>query len=484
MQVLLILSAVSFVLALLLTALCRNLFLRAGIVDHPDGLRKLHAAPVPNMGGIPIAAACLASFGILFLLGLRIPARPVDVALMVKLLPAAGIIFATGILDDRYRLQPIQKLIAQVLASGWAFYAGVHITGIVGHRLPPWLSFAVTMFWLIACTNAFNLIDGVDGLAAGVGLFATATTLIAALMQENLALAAVMAPLLGALLGFLRYNFNPATIFLGDSGSLLIGFVLGCCGVIWSQKAATILGMTAPLIALSIPILDVCLSVVRRFLRREPLLRGDRSHIHHRLLDRGFTPRRAVVTMYAACGIAACFSIFQSFAESHYSGLVVLVFCGIAWIGVQNLGYAEFDQARKMILAGGFRRALNSQLILRAFEQSIASAASLDECWDALQEAGTKLGFAEVHWSVAGTLYHKAIWRIDGNAAWSIKIPLEGSDFVSFGRASDTDPLAINISVLANAMRDTIGAKDGAPAKLVHAAEEALKKTHFAGAIR
>jgi UDP-GlcNAc:undecaprenyl-phosphate GlcNAc-1-phosphate transferase len=116
------------------------------------------------------------------------------------------------------------------------------------------LAAPVTILWLVACTNAFNLIDGVDGLAAGLGLFATATILIAALLQHNFALAVATTPLAGALIGFLRYNFNPATIFLGDSGSLFIGFLLGCLGAIWSEKSTTILGMTAPLMALSIPI--------------------------------------------------------------------------------------------------------------------------------------------------------------------------------------------------------------------------------------
>src|SRR5258707_5829576 len=139
-----------------------------------------------------------------------------------------------------------------------------------------WWSLPLTIVWLVVCANAFNLIDGVDGLATGLGLFATVTTLIIALLQGNLALAVATAPLVGALLGFLRYNFNPASIFLGDSGSLLVGFLLGCFGVIWSQKSATILGMTAPLMALSIPLVDLCLSIVRRFLRRQPILRCDR----------------------------------------------------------------------------------------------------------------------------------------------------------------------------------------------------------------
>src|ERR1043166_6822987 len=129
------------------------------------------------------------------------------------------------------------------------------------------------------------------------------------LLQHILMLAVATAPLAGALLGFLRYNFNPASIFLGDSGSLMIGFMLGCFGVVWSQKSATILGMTAPLMALGIPILDACLSVVRRFLRHQPIFGADRDHIHHRLLKRGLTPKGVAVLLYGMAAVGASFSL-------------------------------------------------------------------------------------------------------------------------------------------------------------------------------
>jgi UDP-GlcNAc:undecaprenyl-phosphate GlcNAc-1-phosphate transferase len=146
----------------------------------------------------------------------------------------------------------------------------------------------VTVLWLLACANAFNLIDGLDGLASGVGLFATLTTLCAALMHGDMELALATAPLAGALIGFLRYNFNPASIFLGDCGSLSIGFLLGCYAVMWSQKSATLLGMAAPAIVLAAPLVDTALSIARRFIQHKPIFGADRGHLHHRLLDRGF----------------------------------------------------------------------------------------------------------------------------------------------------------------------------------------------------
>src|SRR5712692_312642 len=261
----LFLAAISSVICLLLTPLCRDIFLRAGLLDQPDHVRKTHAKAIPRIGGIPIAIAYVGSFGLL----LVSPFHSGSVLeqylpLVWKLLPAVGLIFATGLIDDLIGLKSWQKLLGQVAAALCAYWGGVQVPGIAGHLTHTVLSLPLTVAWLVICANAFNLIDGVDGLATGLGLFATLTMLVAGLVQNNAPLALATAPLAGALLGFLRYNFNPASIFLGDCGSLSIGFLLGCYGVIWSQKSATMLGMTAPLMALSIPLLDTCLAVGRR----------------------------------------------------------------------------------------------------------------------------------------------------------------------------------------------------------------------------
>ena len=448
MHILFVLGLSSFLFTLILTPLCRNWLRRVGMVDNPDADRKLHPRPVATMGGIPIVIAYLGAFGVLLLTGQRIPIGEDSIPFALRLAPALALIFITGLLDDRFRLQPFQKLLAQFVAGGWAFWAGVRITGITDQHLPGWLSIPVTIAWLLICTNAFNLIDGVDGLATGVGLFATATMLIAALLQHNLLLAMATVPLTGALLGFLRYNFNPATIFLGDSGSLFIGFLMGCLGVIWSQKSATILGMTAPLIALSIPIVDLCLSVVRRFLRREPLMRGDRGHIHHRLLARGLSARRAVLILYCVCGVAAVLSLFQSMGTNKTSAAVIVIFCGIAWIGIQNLGYAEFSQARRLILAGGFRESLNSNLALRTFDLALNEAQTREQRWAVLRDALKQFGLVEIHWFVDGKMYHDALWNSNGQECWSLRIPLKGDDYLNFTRVANADDATLNVGAL------------------------------------
>jgi UDP-GlcNAc:undecaprenyl-phosphate GlcNAc-1-phosphate transferase len=256
------------------------------------------------------------------------------------------------LLDDWLNIKPWQKLTGQLAAALWAFEAGVKIVSIGGHPVVPCCSLVLTVGWLILCSNAFNLIDGIDGLATGVGLTATLTTLIAGLVSGDIMLALATAALAGCLLGFLRYNFNPASIFLGDSGSLLIGFLLGSYGIIWSQKSATMLGVAAPAMALALPLLEVALSVARRFLRNEPIFTGDRAHIHHRLLDRGFTPRRAALLLYDVCGFGAIFSLLQNSLHNQLGGIFILLFAVCACGGIQYLGYVEFHATRRFLWVG------------------------------------------------------------------------------------------------------------------------------------
>ena len=169
-------------------------------------------------------------------------------------------------------------------------------------------------------------------------------------------LALATAPLVGALLAFLRYNFNPASIFLGDCGSLTIGFLLGCFGAIWSQKSATLLGMTAPLMALAVPLLDTGIAVVRRFLRRQPIFSPDRNHLHHRLLDRGFSTRQVALMLYGVCGVAAAFSLLMTWPHNHFTVCCWWRFCLAVWLGLRLAGYVEFDTARHLVLTGAFRQ--------------------------------------------------------------------------------------------------------------------------------
>ena len=391
MYSLLFIGIAAFLLAMLATPLMRNIACICGALDQPDRKRKLHKSAIPRLGGVGIAVAYVGSFGLLSVVHLRGGGLVTEyLPFTLRLLPAALLILVIGILDDLFGLKPWHKLAGEIASATLAFWAGIHVQAFAGYRFGHWLSLPLTMVWLIACTNSFNLIDGLDGLAAGVGLFATCTMLIAGLWQHNMALALATVPLAGALLGFLRYNFNPATIFLGDSGSLFVGFLLGCYGVVWSEKSATLLGITAPLMALSIPLLDTALAVARRFLRQKPIFGADRGHIHHRLLDRGFTQQKVVLLLYGCCTVGALCSLTMT-QGNFFGPIAILFFCLITWIGIGHLGYVEFEVGGRMFIDGAFRRLLNCNIALYGFEKQLQAAESPDDCWSVIQQAAQGL---------------------------------------------------------------------------------------------
>jgi UDP-GlcNAc:undecaprenyl-phosphate/decaprenyl-phosphate GlcNAc-1-phosphate transferase len=371
-------------LCMLLTPVVRALSTKLGVVDAPDGGRKLHQISVPRTGGVAIP----------FVAGWVDPGIDRDV-LARNLIPA-GLVFLVGLVDDICSLRSYQKLAGQVVAAILAYALGLQITGVAGLTFDPVLSFVLTVCWLVGCANAFNLIDGVDGLAAGVGVVATSTMFVAAILQNNPSLAIATLPLAGALIGFLRYNFNPASIFLGDSGSLLIGFLLGSYGIVWSQKSATLLGLTAPCMALALPLFDVGLSVTRRFLRRQPIFTPDRGHIHHRLLEAGFSPRHTALFLYSVCAGAAIFSLVQTTAEGRYSGLIVLGFAVMATFAVRLLRYEEFVGLWSALSRDILRSSIVVHVHVRQLEQAIEHARSHSDLLEALERHRPDLGFDEL----------------------------------------------------------------------------------------
>lgn len=400
----------AFFFSLVLTPFVRNFAISRQLFDHPDAVRKLHGEAIPRLGGIAIFAAYLGAYALYLLLPFRggeIVAADKD--LILNILPAGAIIFAVGLVDDLISMPAWAKLAGQTLAAISAYFGGVRLESFIGMGVPEWVVLPVTLGWLVVTTNAINLIDGMDGLAAGVSFFASTTMLISALLFGNLPLALATAPLAAALLGFLRYNFNPATIFLGDAGSLTIGFLLGCFGIIWSQKSATILSITAPLIAMALPLLDVALSIGRRFLRGQPIFAADRGHIHHRLLARGLSVRNAAILLYGSSLFCAVLSLLSSIQQERYAGLILILFCAAAWIGVQHLGYQEFSLAGRMLSANGLRRNVAGQLILSTFRDEMKRAATFDESWVALRKSAQQIGFSFIEMQWFGQIRSEAI---------------------------------------------------------------------------
>jgi UDP-GlcNAc:undecaprenyl-phosphate/decaprenyl-phosphate GlcNAc-1-phosphate transferase len=423
------LAFVSFLLSLFLTPLLRNLALRLNLLDVPDH-RKIHKVPIPRVGGVAIVASAAGAFGLLFLF--RLKAGLIIWAgapFALRLLPAVLTIFCIGLLDDVFQIPPMYKLMGQLLGAVLAWCSGIHLSSIGGHDLPAVLSFLLTTVWIVACCNAVNLIDGVDGLAAGVGLFAVVTTLIAALFHHNIDLALATAPLAGALLGFLRYNFSPASIFLGDCGSLTLGFLLGCYGVVWSEKSTTVLSMIAPLMVLFVPLLDVVLAVIRRFLHKQPIFSADRGHIHHKLLSRGLSPWQVVLILYGFCGLAGIAGLTLTATRTQYHGFVVIVVILAAWLGIQHLGYTEFGVVGRLIFGGGFHRVLNAQLSLAQFEQEMIATQSLDHIWELLCRESSAFGFSGVELEVDNERRTRR-----SSASWQIRIEFPGRGHVILNR--------------------------------------------------
>ncbi len=450
----------SFALSLLLTPVCRDLALRLGLVDLPDESRKLHPHPVPRVGGVAVVLACMGTLALLVMAPSATGERVArELPSIIALLPAALTVFATGLLDDLIGLKPWQKLAGQVAAATLAYMAGVEIHQVAGLHLEAWLALPVTLVWLVGCMNAFNLIDGVDGLAAGVGLFATATILVSAAIQGNVALALATAPLFGALCGFLKYNFNPASIFLGDCGSLSLGFLLGAYGIIWSQKSATVLGMTAPLMALSIPLLDTGLAIARRGLRGLPIFGADRRHMHHLLLDRGLKPRRVALLLYGGCGLAATFSLLLSVVHGRYAGAVMVVFCAAAWAGVQRLGYLEFHLAGKLIHPRTFRRVVDAQFRLSTLEATLKAAETVDECWTVVRGTSQELGFQHLAMRLDHTVYEDWLTQNGRRECWTVHIPLSETEFVKLGHGFENAVPPMVVGPFAEVLRRVLEPK-------------------------
>jgi UDP-GlcNAc:undecaprenyl-phosphate/decaprenyl-phosphate GlcNAc-1-phosphate transferase len=425
MGALLWVSAKAFLIALVLTPIIRDIFRAYNVVDRP-GRRKVHAFPIPRVGGISIALAYTAAFISISDFSNSLPAHDSPAW---KLLPGAAVVFLTGLTDDFFNLRPVYKLAGQVAAGAIVFYNGLRIDAVSGVSLPLWLSLLLTVLWLLVCSNAFNLIDGLDGLCAGMGFVATLALFAAAQIQDNTALAYATLPLAGALLGFLFYNFNPATVFLGDSGALLIGFLLGCYGMVWTEKTATLLSVTVPLLALSIPLIEVSLSVVRRFLRHQPIFSADRGHIHHRLLDLGLSPRSAVLSLYLFAMLAATFALLLSHPLwGGFQGILIVAFGLIAWAGIWRLRYAEFEVAGKLLFGGEFQRALATKARTAQLAAALDRSRTEEEWWSALLAAARDGGCIRLSWSGPHGSRENAL--APGPAAWSFRVILSPEESV------------------------------------------------------
>ena len=334
----------ALLLSLLLTPAVRRLALWLGALD-PFSARKVIApSAVPRLGGLGIAAAFYVVVGILWLLGSTVARATLHPATPVGWILLGGVpILVLGAVDDLYGLRALPKLAVQLAVGGLLWGAGLRVLGTSSPggsiELYGVLSFVVTVAWLIGVVNAVNLIDGLDGLASGVALFALGTTTVAALLRGDLLLALLTGMLAGAVLGFLRFNWTPASIMMGDTGSLFLGYLLATTSI-WSvRKSATAVLVVFPVVALGLPLLDTSLTISRRLLAGRPVMQADRDHVHHRLLGQGLPVRRAVLLLYGVCAVFAALSLGMVLGERGSGRWLLGAAAGFALLVAYSLGY-------------------------------------------------------------------------------------------------------------------------------------------------
>ena len=383
----------------------RRAAIRSGFLDLPDGDRRTHAEPVPRLGGIGVFVAVLVAASI---------GASLDTAhylagiapLMVAMAIGATILFAIGLVDDLIGVRPAVKLVVQSVAALIVCKYGFHIDRLI---LPTgsvvslgMLALPVAVLWIVGLSNAFNLVDGADGLAGGVAIIALAATAISAwILGDNTVLFWSLA-LTGAMLGFLRFNLPPARIFLGDSGSLVVGFLLSILVVKGMSRQDGALYAIAPIFALCYPLLDTGTSMMRRWLRGEPLSRADGRHIHHQLQALGLGARQMLAVIYGLSALVATLGLFATFASPAMTiavavaggaVLVLLLVYGARW-----LQYHEFLEAgaslRSMARTG--RSRLQDKIYARELTRVLATATTTQELAAIVEDNAETFRFAHM----------------------------------------------------------------------------------------
>ena len=311
--------------ALISTPVVKSLAFRMGAVDVPKDNRRMHDHPIPRMGGMAIFLGFLLSV-LIFV--------PLDKQLRGMLLGSV-IIVILGIFDDIYALPAKPKFLVQIVAALVAVLAGnrifilsnINIFSSEPYWELGWLSIPISVFWIVGITNAVNLIDGLDGLACGVSTISSMTLLVIALIVSEPQVAVLMAALAGACIGFLPYNLNPAKIFMGDTGSTFLGFILASVSIQGLFKFHMIISFAVPFLMLGLPIFDTSFAIIRRLAKGQSPMTPDRGHIHHRLIDMGFSQKQAVATLYVISAILGLSAVVLTTSGTEKAILFLMALC-------------------------------------------------------------------------------------------------------------------------------------------------------------
>ncbi|MBA4423883.1 MAG: undecaprenyl/decaprenyl-phosphate alpha-N-acetylglucosaminyl 1-phosphate transferase [Syntrophus sp. (in: bacteria)] len=396
---------VAVVLSLVLTPVATWLGVRLGAVDIPTA-RNVHTRPIPRSGGLAIALA----FGLSLIASVLLMTQVSELFVWNQRrafgLLGGIVVFTVGFFDDFKRLEPRIKFLTQILAASLAYYGGVRIEAFavdgMGFHFGI-LSWFITIFWFLLLINAVNLIDGLDGLAAGVAFFTSAVMVILGIMQGNFLAALEFAALAGALLGFLRYNFNPASVFMGDGGSYFIGYTIAALSILGSIKSQVGATLLIPLLALGVPIFDTILSPVRRWVLGQQLFRPDKGHIHHRLVAMGLSSQRAVLIIYGISFTLCALSLLLINLRNEMVSLLLIILGATAFIVVRKMGYLEYLATDKLF---GWLQDLSEEVGLSRDRRSFLSlqiemdhARSMEELWSDICRALEMMRFdrGELH---------------------------------------------------------------------------------------
>lgn len=334
---------ITFIFAIILTPLTIKLAHRFNLVDIPNDSRRIHKKPMPRIGGLAIVLSMFLGFFIYYLFTKDIESISLDSKFYGYAIGAL-IIALMGIIDDIFNLKARYKFFFQLAAGLVIYYFGIRISGfkipfiytdVINFEI---LDLPITLIWVIGVTNAVNLIDGLDGLAAGISAI-SATALLTIFIATSASLDAIIitAVLVGATLGFLPYNFNPAKTFMGDVGSNFLGFTLSIVSILGFAKGYTIIAIIVPILALGVPIFDTVFAMVRRFLKGQPMLKPDGAHIHHRLLKRGLNQRQAVLVLYTITSILCIISVVMISADIWKLLLLILSVISFIILGILSL---------------------------------------------------------------------------------------------------------------------------------------------------
>ena len=340
----LMLFLIGLAVTMLATPLVKRLAVKLNAIDYPSS-RRINTVPVPRMGGVAIFCGLIAALIAQYVgttyfdwpvVFIPHPKMDVDYRLLGV---SALVVFLTGLVDDLKSLKPIQKLVGQIVAASIAAAAGLLIGDIVnpfgpGELALGWLAYPITVVYLVAFANIINLIDGLDGLAAGITAIASISLFVLTLMSGRLDAAALAVALAGCCVGFLRFNFNPASIFMGDSGALTLGFLLGVVALLGVTRTAALTTLIVPLIVAGVPIIDTFAAIIRRRRGHTSIGQADKGHIQHRLISQGFNQRQAVLLIYAWSILLSigAFAITQVTLGPRIAIFVVLVVVSVAFV--------------------------------------------------------------------------------------------------------------------------------------------------------